>query len=121
MGTKPRLSKTYWRLLAWVAAGAFLDWAMTVAAVGFMGFREMNPAWAGYFETGNYGVPLLFKAFSVLFLAIGFVVFESLTWREPKVRWAKAVYIADAIAVLCVVWSGVDWNSVQSVLYILGR
>jgi len=121
MGAKPKLSKTYWRLLAWVSVGAFLDWAMTVAAVGFMGFRELHPFWARYFESGQYGVPLLFKVFAVFVFALGFMVFESLTWRTPPVRWAKALYMVDGIAAVCLVWSAVVWNTRQNVLYILGR
>jgi hypothetical protein len=120
MGAGPRLSKTYWRLLAWVAVGAFLDWAMTVAAVGFLGFHEMHPLWARYFESGQFGVPLIFKMFSVALFAIGFIVLEGLLWRQPSIRWAKPLYVAYGILSVCIVWTPVVWNSTQNVLYILG-
>jgi hypothetical protein len=109
----------YRRTMAWIGVGIFLDWSMTIVAVGFMGARELNPLFAPYFHSGNYLVPLLVKLLGLALFALGYYEHESICAQNPDIWWVRHIYRWVAVASLTVVWFPVAWNTAQNLKYLL--
>lgn len=120
MGAQFRLS--YRRLLAWLGVGLLLDWAMTIAAVRFLGATEMNPLWVSTFNSGNHFdllFPLLVKAAVFLFFAMGYRLYGEICSENPEMWWVRHPRVVPSIA-LVIAWGPVAWNTKENILYLMG-
>lgn len=120
MGAQFKLS--YRRLLAWLGVGLLLDWAMTIAAVRFLGATEMNPLWVSIFNSDNHFdllFPLLVKAAGFLFFAMGYRLYGEICAENPEMWWVRHPRVVPAIA-LVIAWGPVAWNTKENILYLMG-